>query len=411
MGVNYAVLPMTEEKLKLFREAATRGDIGLPQPNPFMPKNLALVGTKFLPRKQYLSLAAPQAIIDNDSMLAYYAADQLYQTPKIFWRFTIKTPQINNGVAHTVAMADLYVKAFEDLIDALSYDAKMAEFDFSIERKLEGLQLTFEGYSDSAYRFLEMVTAKLAIKEISVEKFAIYKDNLMREYENFLLESPLRIAMDLFKGAVFKQFSVTAQKAEALAQVDREKFNAFLGQLFTKTFTDALLIGNLTETEANQVSNTFQNALGSKPFPRAEQTPVSVIELPEDSGPFFLQSKTHAQGNAALLGLEGDRFSPQERNVQQILGQVIREAFYAELRTKQQTGYLIFSSAEEMEKHLFTFFAVQSNSHGPEELLYRFEQFLEEYLQNLTRSEITRERFELLKGWLRVRSCKKRPKT
>ena len=124
-------------------------------------------------------------------------------------------------------MADLYVKAFEDQIDALSYDAKMAEFDFSIERKLEGLQLTFEGYSDSAYHFLEMVAAKLAIKDISVEKFGIYKDNLLREYENFLLESPLRIAMDLFKGVVFKQFSVTAKKAEALAQIDREKFNAF----------------------------------------------------------------------------------------------------------------------------------------------------------------------------------------
>ena len=175
----------------------------------------------------------------------------------------------------------------------------------------------------------------------------------------------------------------------------------FLGQLFAKTFTDALLIGNLTEAEAKQVVSTFQTALGSQPFPRAEQTPVSVIELPESDGPFFLQSKTQAQGNAALLGLEGDRFSPQDRNVQQILGQVIREAFYAELRTKQQTGYLIFSSAEEMEKHLFTFFAVQSNSHGPDELLYRFEQFLEEYLQNLARSEITSERFELLKGWLR----------
>ena len=75
MGVNYAVLPMPQEKLKMFREAAPRGDIALPQPNPFMPKNLDVVGTTFLPRDQYLSLPAPRSIVDNDSMLAYYAPD------------------------------------------------------------------------------------------------------------------------------------------------------------------------------------------------------------------------------------------------------------------------------------------------------------------------------------------------
>ena len=71
--------------------------------------------------------------------------------------------------------------------------------------------------------------------------------------------------------------------------------------------------------------------------------------------------------------------------------QAIDEPFFAQLRTKQQTGYIVASAGEEIEKELFDLFGVQSNSHDPRDLLARFELFIEGYLQELDK-EIPPER-------------------
>lgn len=80
--------------------------------------------------------------------------------------------------------------------------------------------------------------------------------------------------------------------------------------------------------------------------------------------------------------------------------QGIRDAFFSTLRTKQQTGYLVQSIGQEIQKELFDLFAVQSNSHGVRELLDRFELFIEGYMQELTTKEIPPERFETFKETL-----------
>ena len=77
--------------------------------------------------------------------------------------------------------------------------------------------------------------------------------------------------------------------------------------------------------------------------------------------------------------------------------QAIKQPFFADLRTKQQTGYMVFSQPEELEQHLFNTFAVQSNTHEGRDLLARFEQFIESFLQEMTLSEVTAERYDNIK--------------
>ncbi len=75
----------------------------------------------------------------------------------------------------------------------------------------------------------------------------------------------------------------------------------------------------------------------------------------------------------------------------------MNNSFYATLRTKQQTGYIVLNRAQELDKHLFTFFAVQSNTHDPRDLLARFELFIEEFLQEMSKTDLTQERFEIIR--------------
>lgn len=400
MGIRYTVVQTPQEQLKRYRELAPISEIDLPKANPFIPKNLDLVTRDAVHSKNFLEAPAPEKLADNTSMIGYYAPDFFYQAPKVYTSFTIKTPAINNGSPQSAVMAELYVKAFEDAINVLSYDAKMADVEFEVKKSLEGIGFTLYGYSDSILSFLEIIGPKIPLKNVSSEKFDIYKDVLSREYNNLSKEHPLRLATDLMQGVVYENYTTNARKIEALNNIDVKKFQNFLNKMFAKTYIEAMITGNISREHAMAALDKLQANLGSKAYPKEEQIPVKVIELPNDNGPYYVKAESKARGNAALLAIEADSFSPQARNAQQLLGQAIREAFFSELRTRQQTGYAVQSISEDLEKHLFTIFGVQSSSHEPAELLYRFELFLENYLRYFTSQEIPENRFQLLKSWL-----------
>ena len=117
---------------------------------------------------------------------------------------------------------------------------------------------------------------------------------------------------------------------------------------------------------------------------------------PENGGPYYIEKPIEAQGNSVILGIENTNFSFVNRAAQQILMQGMGEPFFAELRTRQQTGYIVYNSAEDVEEHMINFFAVQSNTHDPRDLLARFELFIERYIQEIT-TEISEIRFNKLR--------------
>ena len=53
---------------------------------------------------------------------------------------------------------------------------------------------------------------------------------------------------------------------------------------------------------------------------------------------------------------------------------------------------------QELERHLYSFFAIQSSSHDSRDLLSRFELFLENSLQGLKDEVIPQERFESIRA-------------
>src|SRR5206468_2506663 len=103
--------------------------------------------------------------------------------------------------------------------------------------------------------------------------------------------------------------------------------------------------------------------------------------LSEGQGPYMITQTIPMQGNAAVLVIEQGPYSFEKRASQQVLGRVLKEAFFDTLRTKQQTAYIAKAWEKEEEKQLLQFFAVQSSTHKPHELIARFELFLENFLK------------------------------
>lgn len=138
------------------------------------------------------------------------------------------------------------------------------------------------------------------------------------------------------------------------------------------------------------------------------------------SAPLFIDKKIEVAGNGVVLLVQIGDSTPRSRAYSDLISTAIDEPFYSQvflflscygrivdsnnnnnkktqLRTEQQTGYIVSSSDSEIEKNLFIHFAVQSSTHDPRDLLARFELFLEGFVRQ-ARLDTFREKFEAIKA-------------
>ena len=396
LGVKYGIKPVAPDILSKWKYLEPHQEMGIPSPNPFIPQNLELVNT--ITMENAYSLPPIKLLSDDSSSKFYYSQDNYYGVPKISWTIQVKTPQVTQDDPLKVVFADIYVKLVEDALDKFSYPAKMAGLEYKIERKNNGIEIILNGYSENAQYLWEEILQQMVTLDPTMEKFKIYKDSVARNYKNFSKESPLEQSIELFKSILYEDFITEKEKESALRKASFKKFKEWQNQLFHQTYTEGVFYGNLTETRAREVMSltkeTFYNGL----YPKNEQQPDKVIVLPENEGPYYLQARTKAQGNSVILAIQTPTFSFNERAAQQILMQAIKQPFFNALRTKQQTGYIVDSLGQEIERKLFNLFVVQSNTHDTRDLLYRFEAFIEGYLQELGKTELNEEQFETIRN-------------
>lgn len=401
LQAHFSVESLAPALLEEWAKASPHPNIKLPEANPFIPQNFELVrqeAEKDADQQRLVPL--PQKIVEDAFGTYYYAQDRQFQIPKIFWSFYLRTPEIKFGDALKVVLADLYIKALENTLSKYSYPAQMGGLEYNITREINGIKLTLFGYSDKAELLLSKILETMGSGEIDFNTFNTYKETLLRKYENANKASPLTQDAEVLKKAIYKNFTTDSEKAAAIKKVSLQKFRHFVKGLFNQTYVEGILYGNMTGEKAGQVASQVQKTFHTTAYPKKEQLKKEVILLPDNGDPMYLETTSTVSGNAAILAIEYVPYTFEARGAQEILSQGMSEPFFSELRTRQQTGYIVFNNAEEIEKHLFSFFAVQSNTHNPRDLLARFELFIENFMQELTQETLTEERFKKLKNAL-----------
>lgn len=396
MEVPYKVVSLDSQSITAWNQLPQHSHFHLPTPNPFIPKNLKLINEfQSSSHSQKNLLPIPHLLVDDDQAKIYFAADHRFQIPKTLWLFEIKTPAVESNDPLKVALADLYIKCLEDVLQPYIYPAQCADLSYEISQTSNGFLLSLFGYCENAEILFETILSRLKQCPPTMRSFSFFKDSLLRKYHNFNQKGPLQQGMEIYRSIIFELYTTHQERAIALEKVSYEFFLEYLSHLFDQTYIEGLFYGNVSEDQAMQIWKKLQKSLSSQTFPPKQRLVEQVLVLPAQTGPFVIDKYIQSSsGHAAILGIEESSFSFKKRAAQQILAQAMHSAFYSTLRTKQQTGYLIFSRDEEYDKHLFSFFAVQSTTHDPRDLLARFELFIENFLQDMEKSELTREEFE-----------------
>ncbi|MDN3505853.1 MAG: insulinase family protein [Simkaniaceae bacterium] len=384
MGAEYSIVSVGQKEMAKLTNASINPQIGLPPPNQFIPKNLELVSNE--------EFANPILLQDDGGGKVYFSEDQKYQVPEVAQFFRIKSPLLD-GSPKSQALSDLYIKAVNDAVFPITSAAEAAGAKILIKSDRLSIAVAINGYSDQSDKITEEILTSLNNVKPSKAQFEIYKESLASSYESSEKDLLFLQARRSLDSLLFNDVATPAAKQKALSKISYEDFSNFSKTVFTKAYLEGLLYGNTTKENATTLLTTLQKKMKAGPFPVKEHYEKSLLHLKESQGPYMIAQPTDMLGNAAILMIEQGPYSLEKRACQQILGSVLENLFFVTLRTQQQVAYIAKAWDKMDENQLMQYFAVQSATHNPSDLIARFELFLENFVKQYT-TELPVERFE-----------------
>ena len=392
-GVPYSIQSISQENLNIWKNPSFYPEIGVPEKNPFMPQSIQ---TKNAIHEK-IEIPTPELLVDTDKQRLYWQPDIFYGVPQVAWHlrwFTKASVEISPRQA---VLLDLFLYAVNEQLNTIAYPAALAGMKFTFNSKRDAVNLTLLGYNDKARVLLKEVIDSIRKLNIDQNQFNVYRKMFEINYKNLMERQAIYIGFEALN-AIFSPYKVTPEeKVEAITTIEFKDLVDFSNHFFDEIYMQNLLFGNLNSKDVEKVVYLLNEEFASsKPLPKNEWNQAKRFWLGDSKGPFSYKIKSRRDGTACILVVEEGEFSFMHRAAQEILAQIIEPDFYKELRTKQQTGYIVWSWAQEELNQLIQGFAVQSARFSPESLLYRFDLFLEDFARNLSK-RVSKDDFESVK--------------
>lgn len=401
-GAEYALKKIRPEQIRAWNEASPTESFALPVKNPYLPKSLPTI------KQNTEASYKPKNIEDSSHGRFYYAPDVHFAIPKTSASFAIKTDKTDIRAPRAAAYITLLTEMLDDQTAKTTYLAAGADCKAQFSYSRGALCLTVSGWSPSIQPLVE--TQLTALKNLSVDRthFARAKESALTRLRAAQKTSPLSAGMQVSRKILTDMYQ-PHEVERAMLPLQLDDFTRFYKNFLKHAHVESVICGALSPEESITIKDSALSLIGAKPLPKSDQRTQKALLLPNESSPLAVKQSFPLASNAALLHIQAADQTLENEVTQELLTNAIQPAFFEELRTNQQTGYVNYAFMSKYENVAVTTFAVQSASHSPEELVARYELFLEDYLRKIN-THLSAERFETIRSSL-IESYSKPPHT
>jgi insulysin len=331
----------------------------LPGANRFMP-----AAADILPER-------PLALITEPGVQLYYAEDTEFQRPSttLIFRFV---PTRDIGTVESAAMLRLYAAALDDFLEPAVGDAQLAGVEVSTDVSLEGVKLSVSGFGDSPVRFAAYVASQLRTFTPTPQRFEATRELVLRGLRSYDQVEAYVLARDRRDALSREFYFLPSQELKRVESAKWADVQAFARRYFARGKVEALVHGHISPENAVAVTREVVSRIGAAPAPattllRRRHLDIAPRENVVDAGEI-------AGVNSAFITdyvLPDD--SAATRAAAIVAANFFSDPFSAELRTRQQLGYLVASAASASLRQRYFTFVVQSSTYPPDEVRSRAE--------------------------------------
>ncbi|KAE8269997.1 hypothetical protein A4X09_0g2343 [Tilletia walkeri] len=427
-GTPYLMEPIPESILRIETEPTALGpsdsqappspttdDFTLPGPNTFIPQSLE-VPTNVIETASatgYKPALRPLLIRDTPKSRLWYKRDDRFFLPKATVLFMLKNPIIDVTPANAVR-SRLLTRLLKDALTEFSYDSLLAGLGYNVDASGDMIGLSIDGYNDKLPVLFRTTLSKLAAfsSELDPKRFELIKEKTRRAYENFAHEAPYQHAMYYRSYLLEERQWTVEERLKELEGIEVEDFKRFIPEVLARSHLEVLVEGNMEREEAEKLVEEAEGILGGASLHPSELVGRRSLVLPPGSNTIWTKevfSPAEVNSSVELFCQVGsvddgavvaaDPTDVKTRSTLSLLQQIAQEPCFDTLRTKEQLGYIVFSSATRSSGTMGFRVLVQSErpaSHLEERIEAFLGTTLKEILSNMTEAEFEKHRASLI---------------
>ena len=356
--------------------------LSIPQPNPFLPERLDLVEA---------DKDIPLPVIQTPVAEVYVDTDLEFGVPRAVTHVSLRNP---GGLIalRDASLANVYAALVQDNLNALAYPALLAGVWYDIASPPKGFRLSIGGYEDKQFVLLEEVLTRLVGLEIDKDRFDVLKNEILKNLYNEVRNKPFQQAYGRLQDEVVSASWTAPQLISQIEPLTHEELAKWRDSIFAEVSVQALIHGNVRKSKAQALKALLARHVNLTDVVASEPV-VHLI-----SGSNVLPLEIEHDDAAMVLYVQNDSKAMTERARSAFLSHLIAPAYFSNLRTEQQLGYVVAATHAVYYDHGGLGFIIQSPVAGPGELRNRTLEFVDSQVDRL--KAMSEEEFGTNKGGL-----------
>lgn len=348
-------------------------DLSLPERNPLIPENFDLVDVQ--------TAEQPTKLDNTKGMEVWHYPNIEDGIPRATVQFAIDRPE-RPGLEEQI-VSSIYFGLMNEQLEDLKFRASQAGVGYSVNAG----GISFSGYSDKLSELSDMVLAEVLNPQFTQQQFDRLMERYMRFYRNYNKVEPTRgVSRELDELLDAESHSVEEAKA-VVESITLEKVMAAPQWLFGESRMQMMASGNITESQTRDFAKRIVDTLGVTSTDKDIPKGMKVVRLEQsNSRPVYLAELEH-QDTAVMRYYQGRESTREERIKLSLLGQMMTQYYFNDLRTEQQLGYIVQAGAKATDRTPGVIFIVQSPTADANTVEKATDAFLPKFKQVLANSE------------------------
>lgn len=402
-GTEYKLTPLPEN-IRSSSSAAPSGfeDLSLPHPNNFIPQNFDVAQGSARDQDRSLLRPTKRPVLLRHTALSrlWHKTDDQFFLPKANVFTLLRSPLIDATPANAVK-SRVFVELIKDALTEYSYDAELAGLGYNIEAQSDGFGISVDGYNDKLPVLLEHILKAVKGFQVDPARFEIVKDTVARGYENFRLEAPYQHANYYTTYLTVERMWTPEEKLAELRRLQPDDVQRFIPDLLSRLHIEMLAHGNMSGEEASSLADLAEGILSAQALSPSELISPRSLILPVPSNIRWKKQVANPENVNSSIEVYcqvGDPTNERARAVLGLMSHIASEPAFDQLRTKEQLGYLVFSSARKAVGSMGFRIIIQSERDAAY-LESRIEAFFEQFkgiLDKMSEEEFERQKASLI---------------
>ncbi|MYB35428.1 MAG: hypothetical protein F4X92_10000 [Gammaproteobacteria bacterium] len=378
--VQYRLSPIDNKMIQRWSDVEHDPLLAVPGPNRFIPTRLERLENQD---------ASPIPIrLDNQHGIdLWHQYDAEFGDPRANLYITFLSPVPNQSPRDRI-MTELYVQLVIDQLSDIVYDAYLAGISHELFSHYRGVTLKISGFEGPQSDLLKVILDALMNPDLGQQKLEIVRQSVERSLKNVFRDTPANQSIHELYRILMVPYWTENERLDALKGINKESMQDFLKRFYQDMQVVMLSHGDVSPDSSLQNAQMVAGLI-SEHQPKADTPRLELRTL--DRGKPWLRSVEIDHSDASLsVYFQSFNSSLDERAKMTLLARILRPRFYNRIRTVNEVGYLVFSGSLDIERTPGLFFASQSSTYPPAEMLDLYDEFLKStriYLENMSMDE------------------------